>query len=132
MSEQMLKLILDKLDNVDGRFDRMDAKFDQIDARFDRVENRLDKIESVQQSHGDHIQQLIKIVSVTNAKLSETNARVDTIEQKLDHLTADVEILKENQQTVISMQQDHQKILERLAIRSVAHEADIAELLRIK
>jgi len=125
MSEQVLKLILDKLDKVDSRFD-------QIDARLDKMDARMDKMESVQQSHGDLLHQLIRSVGATNAKLSETNTRVDAIDQKLDRLTADVDTLKENQQTVIAMQQDHQKILERLAIRSVAHEADIAELRRIK
>ncbi|XID95730.1 hypothetical protein ACF3MZ_14920 [Paenibacillaceae bacterium WGS1546] len=118
MSEQKLDLILNKLDVVESR--------------LDTVESRLDKLETAQQSHGELIRQLIKVVGATNAKLGETNAGVDTIEKKFDRVAVDVDILKENQLKIMNLQQDQQKILERLSIRSVAHEADIAELRRIK
>lgn len=47
-------------------------------------------------------------------------------------LQDDVTTLKDNQTTIMHIQQDQQKILERLSIRSISHEADIAEIRRIK
>ncbi|RAV21378.1 hypothetical protein [Paenibacillus contaminans] len=47
-------------------------------------------------------------------------------------MRTDISELKEGQRVMLSIQQEQQKILERLSIRSVSQEADIAELLRIK
>lgn len=47
-------------------------------------------------------------------------------------MRTDISELKEGQRVMLSIQQEQQKILERLSIRSVSQEADIAELRRIK
>lgn len=85
------------------------------------INNRLDRHETM-------LTQLIQIVGATNAKLEATNAKLDATNEKVDKLSDDVDILKENQQTVMTIQQDQQKILEHLSYRSVAQKADIAEL----
>ena len=59
----------------------------------------------------DMLGQLIKMVGANNAEVKD---------------------IKENQKTVMQIQQDQQKILERLSIRSISQEADIAEIRRIK
>ncbi len=104
MSEKLLNKILEKIEQVD---------------------TRLQKVEIEQNRHGDHIQQLIQIVGSTNARLEELTIYVHRIQD-------DTTSLKENQKTIMSIQQDQQKILERLSFRSISQEADIAELRRIK
>jgi hypothetical protein len=75
-----------------------------MDQRFDRNE--------------EMISTLIQIVGTTNSKVEE--------------IQTDVSLLLDNQKTIMHLQQDQQKILERLSIRSISHEADIAEIRRIK
>ncbi|MEK4732837.1 hypothetical protein [Paenibacillus sp. FSL L8-0641] len=104
MSEHILNQILDKLQTMD---------------------DRIGNFETVQQSHGQHLQQIIQIVGTTNSKVEELTEAVDT-------LTNDVTSLKDNQQTMLQIQHEQQKILERLSVRSISQEADIAELRRIK
>ncbi|ADO57469.1 hypothetical protein [Paenibacillus polymyxa] len=90
----------------------------QILDKLQIMDDRIGTLENVQKSHGEHLQQLIQIVGTTNSKIEE--------------LTEDVSILKGNQQTMLQIQQEQQKILERLSVRSISQEADIAELRRIK
>lgn len=111
MSEKKMDLILSKIEGLENKFGGFESKFEGL-------ENEVDTIKQEQLRQGDHIHQLIKIVGTTNSQLSEVKN--------------DIEILKENQQTVIAIQQDQQKILERLSVRSISQEADIAELRRIK
>jgi hypothetical protein len=104
MSDKKIDLILNKLESMDKRFEGMDKRFEGMDKRSDRNE--------------EMISTLIQIVGTTNSKVEE--------------LQADVSLLLNNQKTIMQLQQDQQKILERLSIRSISHEADIAEIRRIK
>jgi hypothetical protein len=54
------------------------------------------------------------------------------IKNEVTELKTNKSALKTEQQTVIHMQQNQQKILERLSVRSIPHETDIAELRRMK
>ncbi len=45
MSEE-LKVIIDKLDEMESRFDKMETRFDEMETRFDKMENRFDKMEN--------------------------------------------------------------------------------------
>jgi hypothetical protein len=47
-------------------------------------------------------------------------------------MQGDITLLKEGQENMLKVQLEQQKILERLSVRSISHEADIAELRRIK
>jgi predicted RNA-binding protein with RPS1 domain len=75
-------------------------------------------LESGQQRHEELLQQLIHISA-------NTNSRVIRLEDEVAEIKA-------SQAMMLSIQQDQQKILERLSVRSISHEADIAELRRIK
>jgi hypothetical protein len=104
MSDKKIDLILNKLESMDKRFEGMDKHFEDMDKRSNRNEEMMST--------------LIQIVGTTNSKVEE--------------LQADVSLLLNNQKTIMQLQQDQQKILERLSIRSISQEADIAEIRRIK
>lgn len=88
------------------------------DKKLDLILEKLEAIETQQLSQGEHMGQLIQIVGTANMKLQELSEEVHQIKD-------DVGMLK-------SIQQEQQKILDRLAVRSISQEADIAELRRIK
>jgi hypothetical protein len=88
-----------------------DKKIDLILNKLESMDKRLDRNEEM-------ISTLMQIVGTTNSKVEE--------------LQTDVSLLLDNQKTIMQLQQDQQKILERLSIRSISHEADIAEIRRIK
>lgn len=69
-------------------------------------------------SHSDHIHQLIQIAGATNARVEE--------------LADDVEQLKKDMSELRGSQLKQERILERLAIRSIALETVLADLRRIK
>jgi hypothetical protein len=95
----------------DKNFDLILNKLDSMDKRFEGMDKRSDRSEEM-------ISTLIQIVGTTNSKVEE--------------LQTDVSLLLDNQKTIMQLQQDQQKIMERLSIRSISHEADIAEIRRIK
>lgn len=102
-----------------------DQQFKEIKEQLNEQSEQLRSHNVQLNSHGEHIQQLIHIVAATNTKVEELTDHMNQVRE-------DVSVFKTNQQTVLQTQQEHEKILERLSIRSVAHEADIAELRRAK
>jgi len=71
------------------------------------------------------LSQLIQITAATNSRVEELTEDVHQIKESIAAMT-------ETQRTMLQIQQEQQKILDRLSVRSIAHEADIAELRRIK
>ena len=63
---------------------------------------------------------------------SAMKSDISAIKSDISIMRTDISELKEGQRVMLSIQQEQQKILERLPIRSVSQEADIAELRRIK
>lgn len=45
LPNDILKLILARLDSMDGRFDSIDKRFDSVEARLDSMEARLDSMD---------------------------------------------------------------------------------------
>jgi hypothetical protein len=82
---------------------------------------------------------LIKSVATIHYNLEEltgdvrhVQADILCIKEDIHYIKGNVTLLKENQQTMLLIQQEQQKILERLSFRSITQEADIAELRRMK
>ncbi|EKN70851.1 hypothetical protein BABA_03269 [Neobacillus bataviensis LMG 21833] len=82
--EQTLKLILDKLDNMDQEIKR----------------------------HGGLLHQLIETVAATNVKISETNQRIDGLENKVDTVIEDVKEIKNSMATKHDLEYFDQMISE--------------------
>ncbi|QGQ95629.1 hypothetical protein EHS13_12415 [Paenibacillus psychroresistens] len=95
-----------------------DKSNDLILSKLESMDKRSDRSEEM-------ISTLIQIVGTTNSKVEE-------LQTDISLLKTDVSLLLDNQKTIMQLQQDQQKILERLSIRSISHEADIAEIRRIK
>jgi len=89
-------------------------QLEQVNQRLDKADFRLDRIE-----------QDTSLIPLVQRAVLETSDSIERIQDV-------VQTLKDNQQTVLHIQQEQQKILERLSVRSISHEADIAELRRIK
>jgi chromosome segregation ATPase len=125
MSDKKIDLILNKLESMDKRFDGMDKRFDDIDKRLDGMDKRLDGMDK-------RFDGMDKRLDRNEEMISTLIQIVGTTHSKVEELQTDVSLLLDNQKTIMQMQQDQQKILERLSIRSISHEADIAEIRRIK
>ncbi|WP_372632856.1 hypothetical protein [Cohnella sp.] len=119
------------------------------DAKLDLLLNKMEAMQLQQNSQGEHVRQLIHIVGSTHAKVEELTEDIQQIKQDLTVLKDDVSFLrqdvavlsedmselksdahqlKSSQQTLLGIQKEQQKILERLSVRSLSQEADIAEL----
>ncbi|WP_193571476.1 hypothetical protein [Paenibacillus psychroresistens] len=148
-----LDLIIAKLEEHDKRFDQHDKKFEQQDKRFelqdkkfelllarhDDHDKNFERMFSRLGQHEDMIVSLIKSVATNSScieelqtDMKEVKTDMKEVKEDVKYIKGDVSQLKENQQIMLLMQQDQQKILERLSFRSITHEADIAELRRIK
>ncbi|WP_066255683.1 hypothetical protein [Neobacillus drentensis] len=80
--EKTLKLILDKLDNLDQKVNTMDQR-----------------LTTEQKRQGDLLYQLINTVAATNIKISETNERMEALETKVDTVVDDVKEIKNSMAT---------------------------------
>ncbi len=122
------------------------------EAKLDLLLSKMNDFQLQLNSEGEHIRQLIHIVGATNAKLEELTEEVHQVKEDVAILKDDVSFLKQDvtilkddvfilkqdssqlksgQQTLLDIQKEQQKILERLSVRSISHEADIAELRKI-
>ncbi|MFB9275275.1 hypothetical protein [Cohnella cellulosilytica] len=129
----------DRFDRIEGRLDQMDGRFDRMEDRLDQMDGRLDQMETGFSSRLDRVEGRLDRMETDITEMKKDTALIPLVQQavleannSINQLNDDVQILKDNQQTVINIQQEQQKILERLSVRSISHEADIAELRRIK
>ena len=45
-NQEVLNLVLAKLEKMENRFDKMENRFDKMENRFDKMEAKIDKIEA--------------------------------------------------------------------------------------
>lgn len=99
-----------------------------MEQKLDLILKKLEVLDSLDTRQ----KELYQITTAIRENLDVVNAKLESLSMDVHHLQGDVTALKDGQQVVIQIQQEQQKILERLSVRSIAHEADIAELRRIK
>lgn len=130
--KEILQEILTKVTNVEAEQQFMKSDLQSIKMEKKAMKTDIQSIKTEQKSmkeeqqamkdmlasQGEHIHQLIQIVGTTNAHLEE-------LTDSVMHIKKDISAMKD-------IQQGQYKILERLSIRSISQEADIAELRRIK
>lgn len=102
--ENILNKIIGELQNLNEKYQNIDKKIGDLDKKVDY--------------QGDHLHQLIKIVGTTNAHLEE--------------LTGNLTDVKNDISEIKNTQQNQERVLERLSLRSISQEADINDLRRIK
>ncbi|RED86370.1 hypothetical protein [Cohnella phaseoli] len=136
----------------EAKLDLLLSKMDEFQVKMNVVHLQMNDFQLQLNSQGEHIRQLIHIVGATNPKLEELTEEVHQVKEDVAVLKADVSVLKDDvsfvkndvfvlkkdsgqlksgQETLLGIQKEQQKILERLSVRSISHEADIAELRKI-
>ncbi|WP_409344481.1 hypothetical protein [Paenibacillus sp. MBLB4367] len=124
----------------------MGDKLDLILHKVDRIQNDVEVLKTDVNSLLAGQSELYQIYRALRERQDESDAKLDAMAMDVHRMhgditslkdgqfamQSDITELKEGQRIMLSIQQEQQKILERLSIRSVSQEADIAELRRIK
>lgn len=76
-----IKLVLEKLDKIDGRMDNLENKMDRLEGKVDNLEVKVDKLEGK--------------VDNLEVKVDKLEDKVDNLEEKVEHLDGEVQGLKE-------------------------------------
>lgn len=105
MVEKTLKLILDKLDNLDQKVTNLDQKVNNLDQKVTNLDHE-------QKRQADLLQQLINTVAATNVSISKTNERIDSLEYKVEILTNDIKEIKTSMATKKDLEYYDQMISE--------------------
>lgn len=142
MSEQLLHQILQKLDHIE--VEQMSMKTEMQTMKTDMQTMKSDMqtmksdIEIMKSDMGtvkSDILDLKESQGLMQIQLNETNAIVRAIrdrqeetDAKLDALSIDVHKLHGEIASIKEDQERHEKILEKLSLRSIEQEADIREL----
>lgn len=107
MSEQLLHQILQKLD--------------QIDFKVQTITRDVESLKGTQELMQTQLGETNAIVRAIRDRQDETDAKLDALSMDVHKLHGELSSLKEGQER-------HEKILEKLSIRSLEHEADIREI----
>ncbi len=100
MDNELLKLIIDKLNVINERTKEHGKRFDAIDKRFDAVDNRLNAIEN---------------------KLDQHDKKIDAVYDQAAKNAENISQLQDD----ISQQN---KVLESLSYKSMQHDTEIRRL----
>ncbi|MDN4066414.1 hypothetical protein QYF50_00795 [Paenibacillus vini] len=128
MSEQLLHQILQKLDHIE-------AEQSSMKSDINSMKSDMNSMKSDMQTMKADILGLKETQELMQVQLGETNAivrairdRQDETDAKLDALSMDVHKLHGELTSVKATQDRHEKILDKLATRSIEQEADIHQL----
>lgn len=82
---------------------------------------------------------LIRIAGNTNGMLEEARQDIDVMKydihvmrQDIDVMKRDIDIMKQEQKRMSDIQEQQGRVLEMLSYRSLAHDADIRDLRRVR
>ncbi len=128
MSEQLLHQILQKLDHIEA--EQTSMKSDMHTMKSDMQTMKLDMQTMQADIFGlKETQELMQVqLGETNAIVRAIRDRQDETDAKLDALSMDVHKVHGELSSVKSTQDRHEKILDKLATRSIEQEADIHQL----
>ncbi|USB32863.1 hypothetical protein [Paenibacillus sp. YPG26] len=118
MSEQLLRQILDKLGRIESEQQFMKTEIQDVKAE-------VIAIKDTQELFRTQLSETNEIVKAIRDRQEETDAKLDALSMDVNKLHGQFTRLKEGQER-------HDKLLEKLSVRSIEHEADISELRRIK
>lgn len=87
MSQEFEKIVLEKLDNFEGRFDKIEKTLDEHTEKFKEIDKKLDE-------HSEKIDRNTKeIEGLTEVVMSHTDA-IQKLDKKVDNLIDTVEVNK--------------------------------------
>ena len=132
MSEQLLQQILQKLDRIENEQQAMKSDMGSMKSELGSMKSELGSMKS-------ELGSLKETQALMQSQLSETNAIVRAIrdrqeetDAKLDALSMDVHKLHGELTHLKEGQERHERILEKLSLRSIEQETDISALRRAK
>lgn len=146
MSEQLLQQILQKLDNIEVEQKSMKSDMQSMKSDMQWMKSEMQSMKSDMQSMKSEIQcmksdilSLKETHKLMQIQLNETNTIVRAIRDRQDEQLAksdapsvDVHKLQDELIFLKEGQERHERILERLSLRSIEHEAEISGLRRAK
>ncbi|WP_227011599.1 hypothetical protein [Paenibacillus lutimineralis] len=132
MSEQLLQQIIQKLDRIENEQQAMKSDMGSMKSELGSMKSELGSMKS-------ELGSLKETQALMQSQLSETNAIVRAIrdrqeetDAKLDALSMDVHKLHGELTHLKEGQERHERILEKLSLRSIEQETDISALRRAK
>ncbi|GAA0407833.1 hypothetical protein [Paenibacillus motobuensis] len=132
MSEQLLQQIIQKLDRIENEQQAMKSDMGSMKSELGSMKSELGSMKS-------ELGSLKETQALMQSQLSETNAIVRAIrdrqeetDSKLDALSMDVHKLHGELTHLKEGQERHERILEKLSLRSIEQETDISALRRAK
>lgn len=93
----------------------------QILQKLDQIETEVTSLKGTQELMQTQLGETNAIVRAIRDRQDETDAKLDALSMDVHKLHGELSSLKEGQER-------HEKILEKLSIRSLEHEADIREI----
>ncbi|MEF2968052.1 hypothetical protein V3851_19670 [Paenibacillus sp. M1] len=137
MSEQLLHQILQKLDHIETEQYDMKSDIQSMKSDMQSMKSEMQSMGSEMQSMKSDIQGLKGTQGLMQTQLSETHAivraisdRQDVTDAKLDALSMDMNKRHGEQNSIREEQARHEKILEKLCLRSIEQETDISAIRR--
>jgi len=95
----------------------------------------LSEVKYIKEQTGEnvkYIEILLHRVEENSAQITSLSENFNQISGNVNKIIGEIELIKKEIKRLADIQARQEKILERLAIRSIEHEADIEELRRIK
>ncbi|MFD3259340.1 hypothetical protein ACE3MQ_12085 [Paenibacillus lentus] len=139
MSEQLLREILQKVSNIEIEQGSMKSDMQTMKSEMKIMQSDMKTIKSEMQTMKADVQSVKGTQELMQTQLNETNAivrairdRQDETDAKLDALSMDVHKLRGDFVRLQEGQERHEKVLEKLSLRSIEQETDISALRRAK
>ncbi|WP_334072177.1 MULTISPECIES: hypothetical protein [Paenibacillus] len=121
MSEQLLHQILQKLDHIETDVQTMKSDMQTMKSDMQTMKKDVVSLKETQELMQTQLGETNAIVRAIRDRQDETDAKLDALSMDVHKLHGELSSLKEGQER-------HEKILEKLSIRSLEHEADIREI----
>ncbi|MEK4513111.1 hypothetical protein [Paenibacillus sp. FSL K6-2524] len=125
MSEQLLQQILQKLDNIEVEQQSMKSDMQSMKSDMQSMKSDILSLKGTQGLMQIQLNETNTIVRAIRDRQDETDAKLDALSMDVHKLHGELIFLKEGQER-------HERILERLSLRSIEHEAEISGLRRAK
>jgi chromosome segregation ATPase len=112
-----------KLENLTLHVVRLDERLTSVEERLTAVENRLTSLEG-------RVDRLEGRMDQLENRMDQLEGRMDQLQGQVDQLDERTSLIETTVNKIHERQIRHDSILDALAIRSIAHEAQLLELRR--
>ncbi|WP_229520839.1 hypothetical protein [Paenibacillus sp. GM2] len=125
MSEQLLQQIIQKLDRIENDQQAMKSDMGSMKSELGSMKSELGSMKETQALMQSQLSETNAIVRAIRDRQEETDAKLDALSMDVHKLHGELTHVKEGQER-------HERILEKLSLRSIEQETDISALRRAK